>query len=398
MPAAAGDAAGVKLVGIQPANPARGLPIIQGVYVLFDMRIGQPVALFDGAALTTLRTPMISALATDALARADARSLGVIGTGPQAVAHVRAVRVVRPDLESVVVAGRTAAHVDRVVDELVGRRRVGDRRVAMQTPRRATSSARRHAPTAPCSASPMCDPGAHVNLVGSYRLDLREVAADLVAASTVAVDDLAAAKAEAGDLHLAVAEGAWSWDRIAGDLTDLASGRLRRTSDERDHPFQERRTGRAGPGHRPTRSRGGWNHRGLMSKAVVIVGGGLVGFSSALFLTEAGAEVTIIDSGALGGGAARGNAGFMCTAIVEPLPAPGAIGNALKSLRDPAARPAGTSEGHPADDPVAAGVRPQLHGVALQVGSCRARTIQPQQCRHTRTPGHLTLAGLMLHH
>ncbi len=72
-----------------------------------------------------------------------------------------------------------------------------------------------------------------------------------------------------------------------------------------------------------------------MSKSVVIVGGGLVGLSSALFLTEAGADVTIVDSDALGGGAARGNAGFMCTAIVEPLPAPGAIGNALKSLRDP---------------------------------------------------------------
>ena len=73
-----------------------------------------------------------------------------------------------------------------------------------------------------------------------------------------------------------------------------------------------------------------------MSKTVVIVGGGLVGLSSALFLTEAGADVTIIDSAALGSGAARGNSGFMCTAIVEPLPAPGAIGNALKSLRDPA--------------------------------------------------------------
>ena len=72
-----------------------------------------------------------------------------------------------------------------------------------------------------------------------------------------------------------------------------------------------------------------------MSKSVVIVGGGLVGLSAALFLTEAGADVTIVDNGALGGGAARGNAGFMCTAIVEPLPAPGAIGNALKSLRDP---------------------------------------------------------------
>ena len=73
-------------------------------------------------------------------------------------------------------------------------------------------------------------PGTHLNLVGSYRLDLREVGADLVAGSTVAVDDVAAARSEAGDLHLAVEEGLWSWDKIAGDLTALASGRLRRTS------------------------------------------------------------------------------------------------------------------------------------------------------------------------
>jgi ornithine cyclodeaminase len=230
MPAAAGDAAGVKLVGIQPANPKRGLPIIQGVYVLFDMRIGQPVALLDGAALTTLRTPMISALATDALARDDVRSLGIIGTGPQAVAHVHAMRVVRPDIEDVVVAGRTAAHVDRVVDEL----EAGGETV------HAGSYADAAACDVVCAATRAdaalfglaeVSPGAHLNLVGSYRLDLREVAADLVAASTVAVDDVASAKAEAGDLHLAVQEGVWTWDKVAGDLTDLASGRLRRTSD-----------------------------------------------------------------------------------------------------------------------------------------------------------------------
>jgi D-amino-acid dehydrogenase len=73
-----------------------------------------------------------------------------------------------------------------------------------------------------------------------------------------------------------------------------------------------------------------------VSKDVVIIGGGLIGLSSALFLSEAGANVTVVDSDGLGSGAARGNAGFMCTAIVEPLPAPGAIRNALKSLRDPA--------------------------------------------------------------
>jgi ornithine cyclodeaminase len=229
MPAADGDVAGVKLVGIQPANPARGLPIIQGVYVLFDMRIGQPIALLDGAALTTLRTPMISALATDVLARHDARSLGIIGTGPQAIAHVRAMRIVRPAIDLIVVAGRTESHVARVVEDLVAE---GD-----------TATAGTYAEAAACDivcAATRADTplfglsdvrsGAHINLVGSYRLDLREVAADLIAGATVAVDDLAAAKAEAGDLHLAVEEGVWSWDRVAGDLTDLANGRLSRSS------------------------------------------------------------------------------------------------------------------------------------------------------------------------
>ncbi|HEX2783278.1 MAG TPA: ornithine cyclodeaminase family protein [Ilumatobacteraceae bacterium] len=229
MPAAAGDVAGVKLVGIQPSNPARGLPIIQGVYVLFDMRIGQAVALLDGAALTTLRTPMISALATDVLARHDVQSLGIIGTGPQAVAHVRAMRIVRPAIDRVVVAGRTDSHVARVVEELVVE---GE-----------SATAGTYADAAACDivcAATRADTplfgladvvsGAHINLVGSYRLDLREVAADLVAGATVVVDDLDAAKAEAGDLHLAVEEGVWSWDRVAGDLTDLANGRVTRTS------------------------------------------------------------------------------------------------------------------------------------------------------------------------
>jgi ornithine cyclodeaminase len=229
MPAAAGDAAGVKLVGIQPANPSRGLPIIQGVYVLFDMRIGQPVALLDGAALTTLRTPMISALASDALARHDVRSLGIIGTGPQAVAHVHAMRVVRSGIDEVVVAGRTAEHVADVVDQLVA---AGESATAGSYSDAAACDIVCAATRADTALFGLADvnAGAHVNLVGSYRLDLREVGADLIAGSTVAVDDVAAAKAEAGDLHLAVQEGVWAWDRIAGDLTDLASGRLTRTS------------------------------------------------------------------------------------------------------------------------------------------------------------------------
>lgn len=57
MPATDDDFAGVKLLMVQPANAARGAPVIQGMYVLFDAASGRPSAVLDGAALTTLRTP-----------------------------------------------------------------------------------------------------------------------------------------------------------------------------------------------------------------------------------------------------------------------------------------------------------------------------------------------------
>ena len=72
-----------------------------------------------------------------------------------------------------------------------------------------------------------------------------------------------------------------------------------------------------------------------MSKSVVVVGGGLIGLATALILSDRGAEVTIIDREVLGSGASKGNAGFMCTTLLEPLAAPGAVKSALTSLNDP---------------------------------------------------------------
>jgi D-amino-acid dehydrogenase len=71
------------------------------------------------------------------------------------------------------------------------------------------------------------------------------------------------------------------------------------------------------------------------SPHVTVVGGGLIGLSSALFMHQAGATVRVIDQGDLGGGASRGNAGLVCTAILGPLAGPGAIVNAIKSLPSP---------------------------------------------------------------
>lgn len=227
MPASTSTVAGIKMVGIQLANAQRGLPVIQGAYLLFDGATGTPVAMFDGAALTTLRTPAVSALATNALARPDVTSHGIIGTGPQAAAHAVAIAAVRPAIATVIVAGRNADRAQNVVDHLLKtgfNASIGTYRQAAACD--VVSLATRSA--VPLIAAADVRPGTHLNLVGAYRLDMREVAGDLVAASVVVVDDLSAARAEAGDLHLAVTDGSWSWQRVAGDLADVATGTVHR--------------------------------------------------------------------------------------------------------------------------------------------------------------------------
>ena len=78
----------------------------------------------------------------------------------------------------------------------------------------------------------MVRPGTHLNAVGSYRTDLRELPTDLIATTTVYVDAIDAAHHEAGELALADAdpEDGWHWDRVAGDLAQLVSGKLTRRS------------------------------------------------------------------------------------------------------------------------------------------------------------------------
>jgi alanine dehydrogenase len=68
------------------------------------------------------------------------------------------------------------------------------------------------------------------NLVGSYRTDLREVGADVISHATIFVDEIEAARAEAGELTIAVDEGRWNWNAVAGDLSDLAAGNAGRAT------------------------------------------------------------------------------------------------------------------------------------------------------------------------
>jgi alanine dehydrogenase len=81
MPARGDGLAMLKWVSSFPANPARGLPTVMGVVVLSDAATSEPVALVDARSVTALRTGAVAAVAAKALARADARTVGIVGCG-----------------------------------------------------------------------------------------------------------------------------------------------------------------------------------------------------------------------------------------------------------------------------------------------------------------------------
>ena len=230
MPAVAPAGIGIKIVTVVSGNPARGLPLIHGHYLFCDRETGVPLATLDGSALTALRTPAASALATDVLARPDVRTLGIFGTGVQARGHVEAVLAVRPGIESIAVCGRTPESGEAFAAGVeAGRRTVvaatATEAAACDVVCGCTSAAEPVVPTVAVR------PGTHVNLVGSYSTARREVDDDLVAAASVFVDDREAAAEESGELIHAAA-GSWSFDEIVGDLAELVTGRAGRRNDD----------------------------------------------------------------------------------------------------------------------------------------------------------------------
>ncbi len=92
----ASDALGAKIVSVFPGNLERGLPTIHAVVIVVDAETGRPMALMDGTYLTALRTGAASGVATDLLARSDARVAAIFGAGAQARTQLEAVCTVRP--------------------------------------------------------------------------------------------------------------------------------------------------------------------------------------------------------------------------------------------------------------------------------------------------------------
>lgn len=209
----------LKAVVIVPSNPSRGLDAHQGAVLLSNGETGQLDAVLDASAFTAIRTAAVSAVATRALAREDARTLAIIGAGVQARAHVESMRLVR-DFERVVVASRTQQHAEQLANE-TGAEVAKSAEAAVQDADVIVTVT--NSPE-PVLRREWIAEGTHINAVGASIPTSRELDTATVAAATLFVDRRESTENESGDYLIPLREEAISPEHIRAELGEVLIG------------------------------------------------------------------------------------------------------------------------------------------------------------------------------
>ncbi len=237
MPGAMGDHApfGAKLISVFHENFARGIQSHQGLVLLFDPESGAPVCVVHAGEVTAIRTAAASAVATEALARKDARHLALLGYGEQAATHARAIGKVR-DLESIVVWGRSPERAQAFAKKMQAELAIPV--LAAEEAQEAVAQAdiicTVTSATEPILKGDWVRPGTHVNLVGSGYAGPAEVDNDLVVRSRFIADSREGVLQQGGEFLRAKNAGLIGDKHIVAEIGQILSGEIegRRTNEE----------------------------------------------------------------------------------------------------------------------------------------------------------------------
>jgi ornithine cyclodeaminase/alanine dehydrogenase-like protein (mu-crystallin family) len=237
MPGAMGANAvfGAKLISVFHENFAKGIQSHQGIVILFDPKTGAPVCVVHAGEITAIRTAATSAVATNALARKDSRSLALLGYGEQAATHARAICKIRK-LESITVWGRSPERARSFAERM--QNELGIRVSAASTVEQAVAQAdivcTLTSATEPILQGAWLRPGTHVNLVGSSYAVPVEVDSELVVRSRFIADSREGVLAQGAEFLRAKTTGLISDDHIVAEIGQVLSGEIpgRRSPEE----------------------------------------------------------------------------------------------------------------------------------------------------------------------
>jgi ornithine cyclodeaminase len=227
MPGAMGAHApfGAKLISVFHENFARGIQSHQGLVILFDPETGGPVCALHAGEITAIRTAAASAVATDALARKDARRLALLGYGEQAATHARAILKIR-DLESIIVWGRSPERANAFAERMQAELAVP---VATATGVREAVAEADIICTVTSAVQPILKgdwvrPGIHLNLVGSSYAGPVEVDNDLVVRSRFIADSREGVLHQGAEFLRAKEAGLVGDEHIVAEIGQVLAG------------------------------------------------------------------------------------------------------------------------------------------------------------------------------
>lgn len=222
---------GVKIVTVSPGNAQLQLPSVQGVYVLFDAKTGACTHVMDASEITARRTAATSALASSYLSKKDSNVLLIMGTGTLAPELIAAHATVRP-IKKVFVWGRRKEAAAAVCD------RFQNATYEVSVVRNLTEACKQAdiISCATLSKTPILTgehvhAGQHIDLIGSYRPNMREADNGVITRASLFVDHYAGALHESGELKIPLDEKIIQRRDIRAELAELCSN----TKNGREH-------------------------------------------------------------------------------------------------------------------------------------------------------------------
>jgi ornithine cyclodeaminase/alanine dehydrogenase-like protein (mu-crystallin family) len=235
------NAIGTKFITVFPGNHGTDLDSHQGAIILIDGERGNLQALIDAASVTAIRTAAVSGVATKLLAREDAETLTILGSGVQARTHFDAMMAVRP-FKRVIVWSRNAEHAHSLAKQLgtAGPSLRSGRPLVEVIPSAESAVADADvictvtASREPVLRGAWLKPGAHINAVGASLATARELDTEAVKRARIFVDRRESALNEAGDILIPMKEGAITADAIVAELGEVLTGAAKGRRDDEE--------------------------------------------------------------------------------------------------------------------------------------------------------------------
>lgn len=213
-----------KIVTVFEKNLEKNVPTTMATVTLNNAETGAPLAIMEGTFITAMRTGAICGVATKYLARKDSKTVGIFGAGVQARAQLMAMSTVR-NIEKAFVydmlENRAEAFATEMSEKLkipVEKRRASD--IVKESDIIVTATTAK----TPLFDGKLVKTGTHLNLIGSFKPEVREVDEVVIKKSKVVVDQKSAALEEAGDIIIPIKAGIITETHIYAELGELVTG------------------------------------------------------------------------------------------------------------------------------------------------------------------------------